>query len=113
MENVQTVRSGDWQAIEASTKLVLVDFWSEWCAPCRMLAPVFEKLAEKFGGEFGFAKVNVDEAPDVTNKFGIRSIPTLLLLKQGKVVEQIVGARSYNELATMLENHHSAPVKVD
>ncbi|MCL5670530.1 MAG: thioredoxin family protein, partial [Acidobacteria bacterium] len=77
--------------------------------PCRMIAPTFEKLAEKYGQEINFAKVNVDEAPELAAKFGIRSIPTLLLIKDGKVVEQVIGARSYEELARLLESRVTAP----
>jgi thioredoxin len=104
---------GDWKAIEASAKPVLVDFWAEWCGPCRAIAPAFDKLAEKYAGEFLFAKVNLDEAPELAAKYGIRSIPTLLLLKDGKVAQQIVGARSYNELAGILEAYLPAPVRVN
>jgi len=84
---------------------VLVDFWAEWCAPCRMLAPTFEKLAENYGHEISFAKVNVDELPEVASQYGIRSIPTLLLLRDGEVVEELVGARPYQDLARVLERY--------
>lgn len=108
MENILQVKQSDWPAIETSAKPVLVDFWAEWCAPCRMLMPTFEKLAAKYGDQITFAKVNVDELPEVSGKLGIRSIPTLLLLVQGKVVEQIVGTRSYEDLARALEKHLTA-----
>ncbi len=113
MGNIQKPGLADWKAIETSSRPTLVDFWAEWCGPCRMIAPSFEKLAEKYGGEINFAKVNVDETPELAAKYGIRSIPTLLLLKDGKVAEQIVGARSYNELAKIVEAHLPAPVKVN
>ena len=71
---------------------VFVDFWADWCGPCKMIAPVVEELAEEFDGRFNFTKVDVDANPKVAMQFGIRSIPTLLLFKDGKVAEQIVGA---------------------
>lgn len=111
MENILHVKQSDWPAIETSAKPVLVDFWAEWCAPCRMLMPTFEKLAAKYGDQITFAKVNVDELPEVSGKLGIRSIPTLLLLVQGKVVEQIVGTRCYEDLAQALEKHLAAAAK--
>jgi len=111
MGSIVHVQQGEWQNIEAIDKPVLVDFWAEWCAPCRMLAPTFEKLAEKYGNEITFAKVNVDDLPEVAGKYGIRSIPTLLLLRQTKVLEQVVGTRSYNDLARILDRHVAPAVK--
>jgi thioredoxin 1 len=111
MANVLQVQASDWRAIETSQKLVLVDFWAEWCAPCRMLAPTVEKLAEVYGNQVDFAKVNVDELPELANQYGVRSIPTLLLLRDGNVVEQLIGARPYQELARLLEQHLSVPVR--
>jgi thioredoxin 1 len=111
MGSILHVQPGEWQNIEASDKPVFVDFWAEWCAPCRMLSPTFEKLAEKYGNEITFAKVNVDDLPDVAGKYGIRSIPTLLLLRQSKVLEQVVGTRSYNDLARILDRHMAPVVK--
>src|SRR5208282_1426397 len=105
MGNIMHVQQGDWQNVESSTKPVLVDFWAEWCLPCRMLAPTFERLAEKYGDEVIFAKVNVDELPEVAGQYGIRSIPTLLLLREGKVVEELVGARPYEDLVGFLHRH--------
>ncbi|HLW78464.1 MAG TPA: thioredoxin [Terriglobia bacterium] len=108
METILHVQQNDWQSIEASAKPVLVDFWANWCAPCRMLAPTFEKLAARYGNEITFAKVDVDELPELAGKLGIRSIPTLLLFERGKVVEQIVGARCYDDLARVLDKHATA-----
>jgi thioredoxin 1 len=111
MDSVLHVQQGEWQSIEASNKPVLVDFWAEWCAPCRMLGPTFEKLAEKYRNDITFAKVNVDELPDVAGKYSVRSIPTLLLLRQGNVLEQVVGTRSYDELARILDRHLTPAVQ--
>ena len=111
MANVLQVQASDWRAIETSQKLVLVDFWAEWCAPCRMLAPTLEKLAEVYGNQVDFAKVNVDELPELANQYGVRSIPTLVLLRDGNVVEQLIGARPYQELARLLEQYLAVPVR--
>jgi thioredoxin 1 len=111
MDSILHVQQGEWQGIEASDKPVLVDFWAEWCTPCRMLASTFEKLAEKYGNEITFAKINVDDLPDVAGKYAVRSIPTLLLLRQGNVLEQVVGTRSYDELARILDRHVAPLVK--
>jgi len=108
MGKIMHVQQGDWEVLESSTKPVLVDFWAEWCPPCRMLAPTFEKLAATYGDEINFAKVNVDELPEVACQYGIRSIPTLLLLREGKVVENLVGTRPYNDLACVLDRHVKA-----
>ena len=101
-EKVLHVQTPDWQGIETSAKPVFVDFWADWCGPCKMLAPTFERLAQKHGEQITFVKVNVDEAPEVANKFAVRSIPTLVLLQSGNVVERLVGLRSEQELAQVL-----------
>ena len=81
----------------------LVDFWAPWCAPCRAIAPVVGELAADYEGRVGFAKVNVDENTRVATEYGIRSIPTLLLFKDGKPMTQIVGLRSKAELIKHLD----------
>ena len=111
MSSVLHVQQGEWLPLETSDKPLFVDFWAEWCTPCRMLGPTFEKLAEKYGNEITFVKVNVDDLPDVAGKYGIRSVPTLLLLRQGNVLEQVVGTRSYNELVRILDRHMAPTVK--
>ena len=72
--------------------LMMVDFWAEWCGPCRAISPVLEELARDSGGKVTLAKVNVDENPGLAARYGIRSIPTVLFVKQGKVADQVIGA---------------------
>lgn len=80
------------ETLSTHEALLMVDFWAEWCGPCRAIAPVLDDLARESGGRVALAKVNVDENPGLAARYGIRSIPTILLVKQGKVVDQVIGA---------------------
>lgn len=87
-----------------SAKPVIVDFWAPWCMPCRMVGPVMEELSGAFQGQAEFAKVNVDEAPDVAARYGVRSIPTIMIFKSGQPVETVVGACPKEYFKNKVEN---------
>jgi thioredoxin 1 len=83
--------------------VTLVDFWAPWCGPCRMIAPIIEELAEDFDGKAAIAKVNTDEEQDIAIKYGIRSIPTLIIFKNGEVADQMVGAAGKQAIADKID----------
>ena len=88
-----------------SDKPALVDFWAEWCGPCKMIAPLLDEVANEYAGRMSIVKLNVDESPNIAQKFGIRSIPTLMLFKDGAVQAQKLGAMSKSQLTEFLETN--------
>jgi len=103
MAKTLTVTDATFEQVINSGKTVLVDFWAEWCGPCKMIAPVVEEMAGEYEGRAVIAKLDVDSNPDVSMKYGIRSIPTLLVFKDGKVVDTQVGAVGKPVLKQKLE----------
>jgi thioredoxin 2 len=90
--------------VERSATPVLLDLWAEWCGPCHMLAPTIDQLSSEMAGRVKVAKLNIDENPGTANRFGVRSIPTLLVLKDGKEVDRLVGVQPKQEILRRLEN---------
>jgi thioredoxin 1 len=88
-----------------SNQVVLVDFWATWCGPCKAIAPMIEELANEFSGKAKIGKLDVDQNPEVSSEFGIRSIPTLFVFKNGKVVDQIVGLVPKSVLVDKINQH--------
>ena len=104
------ITDANFEEVIASDKPVLVDFWAEWCGPCKMIGPVVEELASEYEGKAVVGKVDVDNNPAVSAKFGIRSIPTLLVFKGGEIVDKQIGAVPKSILAQKLDAQVEASV---
>ena len=102
---VYTDDSGFEAEVLQSEQAVLVDFWAEWCGPCKMIAPLLDEMADTYADRMTIAKLNIDENPNTPNKYGIRSIPTLMLFKDGAVIAQKLGAMSKSQLTEFLETN--------
>lgn len=103
-ENIVTATESNFNdEVLRSAQPVLVDFWAEWCAPCRMIAPVLDELATEYGGKIKIAKVNIEENQNLAAQYRVSSIPTLLVFKGGQVMEQMVGAKSKRDLKASLD----------
>ena len=105
-ENLLTYTDQGWEKdVLGSPQPVLVDFWAEWCAPCKRLGPTIEALAEDYSGKVTIGKLNVDDNPNTAFKFQIRSIPAVLLFKNGEVVDQVIGLAPKADLQRVLDKH--------
>jgi thioredoxin 1 len=105
-EHVKEVSDASFESdVLNSNRPVLVDFWAQWCAPCRMLAPTVEAVAEKYAGSATVVKLNVDDNPAVSQRYGIKGIPTLILFRNGKEEERVVGATSKEAISRMIDKH--------
>ncbi len=105
-EQVSTLTDQNWDAeVMKSSQPVLVDFWAEWCVPCKTLSPILETVAKQFAGKLRVGKINVEENNDVPFKYNITTLPTLLLIKGGQVSEQRVGLLSRENLVKLIEPH--------
>ena len=103
-ENIVTATESNFQQeVLGSTQPVLVDFWAEWCGPCKMIAPLLDELATEYTGRVKIAKVNIDDHQNLAAQFRVSAIPTLLIFKNGQVVEQMVGAKSKRDLKASLD----------
>ena|SRR3990167_1660502 len=105
-ENVKQATDSNFSSEVLKSNLpVLVDFWAEWCGPCRAIAPIVDALAKDYSGKFGFYKMNVDDNQQTPSQFGIRSIPTLLVFKNGQKVDQIIGSVPRGTLEDLIKKH--------
>jgi thioredoxin 1 len=108
-EHTKKVNENDFeQVVLQSEKPVLVDFWAEWCGPCRALAPIVESVAEEYAESLRVVKLNVDEGPTVAQRYGIRGIPTLILFWKGEEKERIVGVVDQSEISRIINRHVNA-----
>ncbi|MGQ0797613.1 MAG: thioredoxin [Methanobacteriota archaeon] len=105
MDHPIQVTDSDFDHVVKESPYVVVDFWAEWCAPCRAIAPIVEELARKYAGRVTFAKVNSDENPRTVQSFMIMGIPTILFFRGGKLVDQVVGAMPRNAFEERVKRH--------
>ena len=101
------------EVISDPDRPALVDFWAEWCGPCKMVAPVLERLSQEYEGRMTFAKLNIDEFPEISSRFGVRSIPTLIIFRKGKTATRITGFKPEGALRPHLDRYALPAAKAD
>ena len=102
--NIVELEAGNWQSEDTGSNIpVLVDLWAEWCGPCKAIAPALEEMSTELAGKLKIGKVNVDQSPELAGQYGVRSIPTLLLIKNGKIEHSMVGAKSKSAMKSEIE----------
>ncbi len=105
-ENVMVISKDNFEEeVLKSDKAVLVDFWAPWCGPCRAVGPIVDELASEYAGKAKISKLNVDDEGEIAAKFRVMSIPTIMIFKDGEVVEKVIGARSKSELTSLIDKH--------
>lgn len=103
MSEIKITKENFENEVIKSDKPVLIDFWATWCGPCRMIAPIIEEIANESDGEYKVGKINVDEEPELANAFSVASIPMLVVVKDGKVTNSMIGFRSKEEILSLLD----------
>ncbi len=105
-EKIRTINNTqEFDNIIKQNRYVLTEFWAEWCTPCRMVAPVIEKVAEQYRGKINVAKVNIDEQQELAVRYGIQSIPTIILFKEGRVASKEIGVKPLSSFAKMIDSN--------
>lgn len=96
------INDSNFEELSAKGQLMLVDFWAQWCGPCKAISPIVDELSAEYDGKAVIGKVDIDESPDLCEKYGIRNIPTILFIRNGEVVDKIVGAVAKNKISEKL-----------
>ena len=104
-ENVVTLSDASFAEAVSAEGTVLVDFWAEWCGPCKAIAPILDEIADEKAGEVTIAKLNVDEAPNISRQYEVMSIPTMIIFKDGEPVGKMIGAKAKDAIVSELEQH--------